>query len=342
MARTFLKRRGGGSATGFNGSDDELKAEIDRLTAQNRLSREPETERRLLQLRHMAGMRLVRGGRGADFVAPDYDALPPQRPDGLIELQAREVTPGLIRAALLRDGALIVRGLVPREDALRLADGIEHAVAARDQAEDEGRPDEAVYREFAPERPYPPIVTREWIREGGGVLGADCPGLAFELQELFINAGVPALAAGYLGEPAVFSVDKTTLRKATPDIPGGWHQDGKFMGDVRALNLWLSLSRCGDVAPGLDLVARRFEGMVATQTEEAILDYQVSQALAEQAAGDRPIIRPIFEPGDAVFFDEMNLHKTGSDPAMPNPRFAVENWFFGPSGFPEAYVPVAV
>jgi hypothetical protein len=73
-----------------------------------------------------------------------------------------------------------------------------------------------------------------------------------------------------------------------------------------------------------------------------MLHIQVSQALAEEAAGDRPIINPIYEPGDAVFFDEMNLHKTGSDPSMPNPRFAVENWFFGPSGFPADYVPVAV
>ena len=48
----------------------------------------------------------------------------------------------------------------------------------------------------------------------------------------------------------------------------------------------------------------------------------------------RPILRPIFEPGDALLFDELFLHKTGSDPAMPNPRFAIENWFFGASAFP--------
>ena len=50
--------------------------------------------------------------------------------------------------------------------------------------------------------------------------------------------------------------------------------------------------------------------------------------MAEDAAGEKEIIRPIFEPGDALLFDELFLHKTGSDPSMPNPRFAIENWFF--------------
>ncbi len=63
---------------------------------------------------------------------------------------------------------------------------------------------------------------------------------------------------------------------------------------------------------------------------------------AEEAAGDVEIVRPIFEPGDALFFDEMCLHQTASDPSMPNPRFAIESWFFGASGFPADYAPVAV
>ena len=73
-----------------------------------------------------------------------------------------------------------------------------------------------------------------------------------------------------------------------------------------------------------------------------MLSYQVSQRSAEAAAGGVPIVRPIFEPGDAVFFDEMCLHQTASDPSMPNPRFAIENWFFGGSAFPSEFFPVAV
>ena len=125
-------------------------------------------------------------------------------------------------------------------------------------------------------------------------------------------------------------------------MAGAWHQDGAFMGDVRALNLWLSLSRCGDESPGLDIVPRRLDDIVATTTDEAVLSYQVSQSKAEEAAGDKPIMRPIFEPGDALFFDELFLHQTGSDPSMPKPRYAIESWFFGGSKFPGEYGPLAV
>jgi len=113
------------------------------------------------------------------------------------------------------------------------------------------------------------------------------------------------------------------------------------MGEVRAMNVWLSLSRCGDEAPGLDVVPRRLDDFVKTGTEGTVLDYQVSQAMAEEAAGEYGIIRPIFEPGDVLLFDDRFLHQTGSDPEMPKPRYAIESWFFGPTGFSESYVPLA-
>ena len=55
--------------------------------------------------------------------------------------------------------------------------------------------------------------------------------------------------------------------------------------------------------------------------------------------GDRTYL---MEPGDALFFDERFLHKTASGPDMTLPRMAVENWFFGASGFPADYAPLAV
>jgi hypothetical protein len=147
---------------------------------------------------------------------------------------------------------------------------------------------------------------------------------------------------GYLGEPAVISVHKTTMRKAEPLVSGAWHQDGRFMGPVRALNLWLSLSHCGDDAPGLDIVPRRLSDYVATGTEGAALTWTISEDQALAAAGDSGVIRRIFEPGDALLFDEVFLHKTGSDPSMHKPRYAIESWFFGASAFPVDYAPIAV
>jgi hypothetical protein len=61
----------------------------------------------------------------------------------------------------------------------------------------------------------------------------------------------------------------------------------------------------------------------------------------QEAAGEVGIVRPIFNPGDALLFDDLMLHQTGSDPEMPNPRYAIESWFFGPSAYPANYVPIA-
>jgi hypothetical protein len=311
---------------------DELLAEIARLTEANRRRRDRETERTLLRLRHAAGVLRLETEPGADYAAPDFAALP----SGLPELAPGDVTPALLRAGILRDGCLLVRGLVDRDAALGLAAQIDRAFAERGSK----RPAAGYYEEFEPDARFEVASVRPWIRDGGGVLATDSPLVTFELMELFEAAGIGRLAGGYLGEPPLISVHKTTLRKAEPTVGGAWHQDGAFMGDVRSLNLWLSLSRCGDEAPGLDIVPRRLDRVVIEHGD--MLDRELTQRRAEEAAGDAGIVRPIFEPGDALFFDELFLHQTGSDPSMPRPRFAVESWFFAGSAFPPDYAPVAV
>jgi hypothetical protein len=325
----------------FAGDAEELQAEIDRLAEENRAAPDRARERRILRLRHRAGIHELDAAAG-DAAYPDHAAARLPAADGLPEIAAADVTPELLRAGILRDGCLLVRGLVDRDAALAFAALIDRCFAERERIDAGDAPADGFYEEFRPDPPYSPFVAREWIKDGGGVLAADSPLLNFQMLELFRDAGVSRIVDGYLGEPGLISMHKTTLRKASPSVPGAWHQDGTFMGDVRALNLWLSLSRCGDVAPGLDVVPRRLDGLVQTQTEEAMLEIQASQAKVEEAAGPAGIIRPIFEPGDALFFDELFMHQTASDPSMPNPRFAIESWFFGASGFPEDYAPVAV
>ena len=323
-----------------DGSREELFAEIRRLTEVNRADRDVEIERRLLRLRHLAGIRLIdEPERDPEYPTPDTDGLP--EADGLPDFSPRDVTPELLRAAILRDGCMIVRGLVDRDVALAFADELDRGFAEREAIDAGGSAQPGYYEEFAADERFQQL-TRPWIKEGGGLLAADSPLLAFGMLEMFDAARVPELVGGYLGEPTAMSVNKTTLRKAEPSVVGAWHQDGAFMGDVRSLNLWLSLSRCGDDAPGLDIVPRRLDYLVETGTEGTFVPHQVSAAKAEEAAGNVPIVRPIFEPGDAVFFDDLCLHQTASDPSMPNPRFAIESWFFGGSGFPAAYAPVAV
>ena len=306
-------------------SIEGLFDEIRQLTEAGRTRPDRATERRLLRLRHLAGLRLLDAPeRPPEYPAPVRAQLP--EADGLPEIAPGELSPGLLRAGILRDGCLLVRGLVGRDDALELAVEIDRAFTAR-RAFDAGRaPAAGYYEEFAPEAPFE-VAVRPWIKEGGGILAVDSPKLACRMLDLFEGAGLPRLVEGYLGEPPLLSVHKTTLRKADSSVGGAWHQDGAFMGDARALNLWLSLSRCGDEAPGLDLVPRRLDKIVVEY--ESMLNVELTRARAREAAGELEILRPIFEPGDALFFDEMFLHQTGSDPSMPKPRFAIESWFFG-------------
>jgi hypothetical protein len=331
--------RGRSGDADFAGSTEELLAEIERITEHNRARRDLEAERRLLRLRHAAGMRLIdEGGPTPEYPSPDFDRLP--EAGGLPEFTPEELTPELLRAGILRDGCLLVRDLTGRREALRLAALIDRAFDERER-EGDGSPSGGYFEPFDPDPRFPP-AKRGWVKKGGGLLALDAPLLWSEMMEMFALAGVPKLVRDYLGEPPLLSLQKTTLRKAEPLVVGAWHQDGAFMGDVRSLNLWLSLSHCGDEAPGLDIVPRRLNELVGVGTEGTWIRNQVSDQAAKEAAGEVGIARPIFEPGDALFFDELFLHQTGSDPSMPKPRFAIESWFFGRSAFPAKYAPIAV
>jgi len=317
---------------------EELRAEIQRLSG---ASGDLETRRRLLRARHLAGICIVDDAReNPRFAEPGAAGLPTGDP--LLEIPSGSLTPELLRAGILRDGCVLIRGLIPRADAEYLAGEIDRAYAERTRYGEGGLVVDGYYEEFQPHPRFGAVQGRAWIEGGGGLLAADSPRLCAEMMDRFEAAGIPELVSGYLGEPAAISVQKTTLRKAEPAVPGAWHQDGSFMGPVRALNLWLAASRCGDEAPGLDIVPRRLDSYVATGTEGAKLSWTISDEVAREAAGARGVIRPIFEPGDALLFDELFLHKTGSDPRMPKPRFAIERWFFGASRFPAEYVPIAV
>jgi hypothetical protein len=341
----FFRRQGSGAEAEVESLRDELGSASDAARAGD-----CDAARDALRLRHEIGLaELDRPADDAGFIQP---AAAPLGADGLPEVQPSELTAAATRGAILDRGCLLVRGLVDEGEALRLGEGIERSLEARD-ATARGEPAEGGHFEQFDARPRYELEERHWVSGAGGLWTADSPFVAAEVYGLFSDLGLVDLAREYMKEQPLLSVQKGTLRKVSPDneviraiiskgAGGGWHQDGQFLGPVKALNLWISLSRCGDVAPGMDLVPRRLDRIVATGTEGAPLDWTVSDEMAREVAGDRGVVRPIFNPGDAVLFDEMFLHTTALDESMSEPRYAIETWFFGSSAFPAEYAPIAL
>ena len=324
-------------------STEELLAEIERLTRANREKRDPDIETRLVELRHAAGIRLLDSSNsGADYPEPAFDVLP-GRNGNLAGISPEQLSPEVVRAGILRDGCLLVRGVLTPDRAEHLVAQIHAAFDARDSLQ-AGRPaDGGYYHEFVPdERFRSEEGGRDWVAGGGGLWVADSPHLMFEMLDSFERAGLTSVIREYLGEQPTISVEKCTLRKVDPDAGHGWHQDGAFMGDVRALNVWLALSRCGDEAPGMDIVPKRLDHIVPTGTEGAIFEWSVAPQVAAEAAGEDGVLRPIFEPGDVLLFDDLFLHSTAAEPSMKKSRMAIESWFFGASATPTEYAPLAV
>lgn len=323
-------------------SVDAIRTEIEALSTDPAKREDPETAKRILRLRHWAGARLAgRSGKSAAYPAPDYSKLPEA---GVVpETTLEEATPEMVRGALLQNGCLLIRNVIPRETAEDLARDIERAYEIR-LAESEGRSNGEAngwYEEFAPDTPYISTVNRDWIDTGGGLLAADSPVMHAKMLAAFSDAGLNDLITGYLGEPATISDQKCTLRKTPPSAGRGWHQDGSFMGEVKALNVWMALTHCGDTAPGMDIVPKRIDEILPSGTEGTSIAIQIHEDIARAAGGEGGVVRPIFEPGDVLLFDEMFLHTTAAEATMPNTRYAIESWFFGASAFPEDYVPIA-
>ena len=306
---------------------DQFVDAIRLLNEANRTRRDRRIERRLVELRHDAFRSMTWSPTRPPW-PETVDLFPGAQ---IPEVAAGDLTVERVRSAILHHGSLIVRGLVGRDLVDRLIADIDNALAAFDaDAEGADRPDLAGwYERFAPDT----ISDRVGKRSRGSVLTVESPPTMFDLVEIFESTGLTQLAHDYFGEPPMLLARKGTLRLiAHEGSTGGWHQDGAFMGtDIRSLNIWLPLTHCGDDAPGLDVVGRRLDELVKTG-DGAFTDWATSPAAAEEAAAGA-LVRPIFEAGDAMMFDQMNLHRTAIDPGMVNDRYAVETWLFSPSTY---------
>ncbi|MGH8156482.1 MAG: hypothetical protein ACREPQ_00050 [Rhodanobacter sp.] len=275
---------------------------------------------------------------------------PPQVEDvfpdaaGVPEIGADQLTPLTLAAGILHHGALLVRGLLHESRAMQLVAGIDQALQGCDAWHRDGA--------NAVDTPWysrVPLVEgcelasgRDFGESIGGVWTADSPRMLYELTELFEANGVLSAITDYFGERPMLSVGKSTLRRvpATQGI-ADWHQDGSFMGSgIRSVNVWLSLSHCGEDASGLEFLPRRVPAVLPTGSHGANFYWTVGPGMVELTAAGVATVSPIFAPGDALLFDHFFLHRTGVPPGISKPRYAIESWFFAPSAYPPKQVPL--
>jgi hypothetical protein len=324
------------------GSEGRWREAVQLLTDANRRARDPEMETRLVDTRHR-GFTHPEGetARAASWPPPVGDEF--EAGAGLPEVKASDLDAATLASALRHHGSLIVRGLIPATVAATLADDIDEAFDAA-KAFHHG----ASVADTAPSYvPFEPVVGYEFgaierqFWRFGAVLAVEAPHAFFDLVEALHAAGLGELFAEYFGEWPALSGKKTSLRRANADTQSEWHQDGAFLGEhTRSVNVWIAITPCGDDAPSIDVVARPFDHLVPTGTDDAHYAWSVSRAEVARLPALR-VVRPEFEPGDALLFNQMTLHRTAVSPAMTKERLAIESWFFAPSTFPLEQVPIS-
>lgn len=73
---------------------------------------------------------------------------------------------------------------------------------------------------------------------------------------------------------------------------------------------WIAVTPCGVNAPGLSFALKNPGRYIGGKDE------------VEKTVSSLPVISPVFEPGDAFFFDVFSIHKTNQTQDMPLSRVA--------------------
>ena len=298
-----------------------------------------ELEQRLPYVRLDAAAALA-GTPGRPDWPPTVDDPFPEVSGRLPEIGPSEITTDVLAGGILHHGAVVVRGLLGPQDVTRIRSAMDEARDARSRAqadppEGDGAP------AFVPFRPKKKTAGQKG--KPHLVRLVDAPRVLTDVLATYHRLGLIDAAAGYFGEPAVLTANKSVLRylEVPRMIPTDFHQDGRFMGaETRAANVWVTLDDCGTTAPGLDVVPRREPRIHPTGNGDNGFDWTLSQGEVEAMAGDVGIHRLDLRAGDGLLFDHFLVHRSAHDRAMTQMRHAVECWLFAASHAPPPYQPL--
>jgi hypothetical protein len=275
---------------------------------------------RLVVLRHEIGAKSIRNTPSPLPPAPAKDLFPGMV--GAPEISGAELTAAHVASGLRHHGALVVRGLVAPADVARLCGLID----GRDWSK-------------------PLVPTDEQGQPSKGSAPMQCSAAALQgLVESYHNAGMDAVMTEYLGEAPVLLSERLQIDRQIIRSGLSWHQDGAFFGrNVGGVNSFLALDNCGSDVPGLSVVTRRLDEIIGVEHgQRANLGYanafRNKDVLA--LAGTGRVITPVLGPGDAIFIDEMTMHRTAAPRSNPRPHSWAIAWFFALSRYLEQRHPL--
>jgi hypothetical protein len=262
---------------------------------------------------------------------------------GLVpEIDGSAITTELLGGAIQHHGGVLVRGLLSTSRVEQLHEDLRRAFAACGGT----NPDPDWHSPFIPDVGYPLLESRrQWVEDCGAIWAADSPPAMYDLVEALQEANLPKILGGYLGETPILSVNKCTMRDVSPHTFSSWHQDGAFLGEgVRTIDVWIALTECGGdtSAPGLSLVPKRIDYLLPIGDGTLVARNGIGANEVLKVLDGRPPADPHFLPGDAMLFDGLFVHATGTKPGLTENRAALETWFFTPATFPPVYVPIAI
>jgi len=154
------------------------------------------------------------------------------------------------------------------------------------------------------------------------------------LANVYRQRGVLDLIERYIGSTPIGLSNRSVVKRDEPSLGLAWHQDASFFGGpCGSLALWIALTECGRDCPSLMLVPARVD-RVLDMDHTTVKPSTVIKAELPSVLGIRKPVRPLLYPGDAIVFDEMTVHCTGSGWNAPFRDVAI-TWFFARDRVPE-------
>jgi hypothetical protein len=287
------------------------------LTQENREHPSQQREEDLVQLRMTAGRLLCKQEKPTRPVIPCFDNLFAGI-KGIPEVSRQELNRDTLAAGILAHGALLVRGFYSKSEVTFLNSLAESCKSALPRDE---------------------VSTAIWAKT------------LFTLLEFYTGNGLLEAVSEYTGVQPILLAERLKLREHHSGrdnysaIP--WHQDVNFFGGKSfAVNCWAAVTSCGETNPGLGIIPSRCDRRVGWEKELGIAPVNYGNSIEERVIDELvakyPPVYPVLQPGDALLFDEMTMHKTAPRPWKQKKQIVTISWFFSPAGFPERGTPLAV